>query len=75
MSSTIDSATTGAAKGARELPWGLWAQQTLAILQLELRKNFLSRRALLIYVLAGLPVFMLFLLAIIPPDFDDWRNF
>jgi ABC-type transport system involved in multi-copper enzyme maturation permease subunit len=76
MSSTIDSATTtGAEKGARQLPWGLWAQQTLAILQLELRKNFLSRRALLIYVLAALPVFLLFILAIIPPDDDEFQNF
>jgi ABC-type transport system involved in multi-copper enzyme maturation permease subunit len=69
MSSTIDTATTAAAdKGASRLPWGLWAQQTLAILQLELRKNFLSRRALLIYVLAALPIFLLFLLALLPPD-------
>jgi len=76
MSSTTDSATTTqATKGARQLPWGLWAQQTLAILQLELRKNFLSRRALLIYVLAALPVFLLFILAIIPPDADEFRNF
>lgn len=68
MSSTIDTATTQAEdKGARDLPWGLWAQQTLAILQLELRKNFLSRRALLIYLLAALPVFLLFLLALLPP--------
>ncbi|HEV2882436.1 MAG TPA: hypothetical protein VGX24_14245 [Pyrinomonadaceae bacterium] len=76
MSSTIDSATTQqATKGARELPWDLWAQQTLAILRLELRKNFLSRRALLIYVLAALPVFLLFLLAIFPPDADEFGNF
>jgi ABC-type transport system involved in multi-copper enzyme maturation permease subunit len=70
MSSTNDSATlaaTQAGKTGRELPWGLWAQQTLAILRLELRKNFLSRRALLIYVLAALPVVLLFLLAILPP--------
>ncbi|HEY9421282.1 MAG TPA: hypothetical protein VIW92_07710, partial [Thermoanaerobaculia bacterium] len=68
MSSTIETATTQAKDGgARQLPWGLWAQQTLAILQLELRKNFLSRRALLIYLLAALPVFLLFLLALVPP--------
>jgi ABC-type transport system involved in multi-copper enzyme maturation permease subunit len=76
MSSHIDSASARpAGKGARSLPWGLWARQTLGILSLELRKNFLSRRALLIYVLAAMPVFLLFLLAILPPDFDDWRNF
>jgi ABC-type transport system involved in multi-copper enzyme maturation permease subunit len=73
MSSTIDPATT--ARGARTLPWGLWARQAFSILRLELGKNFLSRRALLIYLLAGLPVFLLFLLAIIPPDADEFRNF
>jgi ABC-type transport system involved in multi-copper enzyme maturation permease subunit len=77
MSSTIDTAATTAAteQGACRLPWGLWAQQTLAILRLELGKNFLSRRALLIYVLAGLPIFLLLLLAIIPPDADEFGNF
>ena len=68
MSSTIDSATNVGAKSLREQPWKLWAQQTFAILSLELQKNFLSRRALLIYVLAALPVFLLFMLAILPPD-------
>ncbi|MDQ1591929.1 MAG: type transport system permease protein [Pyrinomonadaceae bacterium] len=73
MSSTIDSATT-AQKGARELPWGLWAQQTFSILSQELRKNFLSRRALLLYLLAALPIFLLFVLAILPPDDDEFQN-
>ncbi|HEX8456596.1 MAG TPA: hypothetical protein VF656_04675 [Pyrinomonadaceae bacterium] len=75
MSSHIDSQTTGAAGKTGALPWGLWAQQTFAILRLELRKNFLSRRALLIYLLAALPVFLLFILAIIPPDDEEFRNF
>ncbi|HEX8423220.1 MAG TPA: hypothetical protein VF634_07410 [Pyrinomonadaceae bacterium] len=78
MSSTIESATPARVKSARELPWGLWAQQTLAILRLELQKNFLSRRALLIYLLAALPVFLLFLLALLPPGdgvSDEMQNF
>lgn len=78
MSSTIDSATPAQVKSARELPWKLWAQQTLAILRLELQKNFLSRRALLIYLLAALPVFLLFMLAILPPGDGvgkDMQNF
>jgi ABC-type transport system involved in multi-copper enzyme maturation permease subunit len=76
MSSTIDSTTAQASKKiVGDMPWGLWAQQTLAILSLELRKNFLSRRALLIYVLAALPVFLLFLLAILPPDADEFQDF
>jgi len=79
MSSTVNpagAATTPVEKGASRKPqWGLWAQQTLAILGLELQKNFLSRRALLIYLLAGLPVFLLFLLAIFPPDDSAFQNF
>lgn len=75
MSSTIDSATPAGAKSVRELPWKIWAQQTLAILQLELQKNFLSRRAFLIYLLAALPVFLLFVLAVFPPDDDAFKNF
>ncbi|HLL74761.1 MAG TPA: hypothetical protein VK421_05810 [Pyrinomonadaceae bacterium] len=54
--------------------WPLWARQTLAILRLELRKNFWGRRALLLYVLAGLPLVLLFLLAVFPPDADEFNN-
>jgi ABC-type transport system involved in multi-copper enzyme maturation permease subunit len=39
--------------------WSLWARQTLAVLRLELGKNFLGRRALLLYTLAGLPLAVL----------------
>ncbi|HEV2707781.1 MAG TPA: hypothetical protein VGV59_17815 [Pyrinomonadaceae bacterium] len=41
------------------LNWSLWARQTLAVLRLELRKNFLGRRALLLYAIAGLPLTVL----------------
>ena len=54
--------------------WALWARQTLAILRLEIRKNFLGRRALLLYLLAGLPLALLLLLAAFPPDTDDLPN-
>ncbi len=40
---------------ARATSWSLWARQTLAILRLEIRKNFLSRRALLLYLIAVMP--------------------
>lgn len=45
-------------------PWSLWARQTLAILRLEVKKSFLSKRALPIYVLALLPVAALGLRAV-----------
>lgn len=63
------------AKPATKWPWGLWARQTLAILRLEIKKNFLSRRALLLYLLASLPLALLGLLALIPPDADEFSNF
>ena len=54
--------------------WSLWVRQTLAILRLEIRKNFLGRRALLLYVLAGLPLLLLGLLSLFPPDGGELDN-
>jgi ABC-type transport system involved in multi-copper enzyme maturation permease subunit len=53
----------------------LWTRQTLAILQLEIRKNFLSRRALLLYLIAGLPLVLLSMLAVFPPPTNEMQNF
>ncbi len=39
--------------------WSLWLHQVLAILRLEVKKNFLSSRSLLIYLLAVAPVLLL----------------
>jgi hypothetical protein len=55
--------------------WSLWTRQTLAILRLEIKKNFLSRRALLLYLLAGAPLVLLSMLALFPPPTDDMGNF
>lgn len=38
------------------LPWGLWLRQAGSVVRLEVRKSFLARRALWIYLLAGLPL-------------------
>lgn len=43
-----------AASGGK--PWAFWRRQTLAIMRLELRRSFFSRRAILLYVLALMPV-------------------
>jgi len=59
----------------RASSWSLWARQTLAILRLEINKNFLSRRALLLYLIAGLPVVLMSMLALVPPDTDEMENF
>lgn len=36
-----------------ETPWGLWVRQILAVLRLELLRAFLGKRAVLLYLLAG----------------------
>jgi len=51
----------------------LWRIQILAILRIELSKNFWGRRAMLLYLLALVPVVILFLLAIVDPDGPDGK--
>ncbi len=38
------------------LPWSLWWRQIRAIFRLEIEKNFLSRRSILLYLLALIPI-------------------
>ena len=66
MSSTVETMEKRAAGGGEvaNLNWSLWARQTLAVLRLELRRNFLGRRALLLYMLAGLPLTVLAAVAV-----------
>lgn len=61
MSSTVETREKSVARSdeAANLNWSLWARQTLAVVRLELERNFLGRRALLLYVLAGLPLAVL----------------
>lgn len=63
--------------GVPERPssWALWGRQILAIMGLEIRKNFFSRRALLLYLIAGLPIGLLSMLALAPPDTDEMESF
>src|SRR5688572_27125023 len=61
--------------GARASSWSLWTRQTLAILSLEIRKNFLSRRALLLYLIAAAPLGLLTLFAIFRLPEDDAVTF
>jgi ABC-type transport system involved in multi-copper enzyme maturation permease subunit len=46
--------------------WALWTRQTMAILRLEIRKNFLGRRALLLYLMAAAPLVLLSFLSLFP---------
>ena len=36
----------------REAPWHFWTTQLLAIIQVELKKNFLRKRSIWIYLVA-----------------------
>ncbi len=60
---------------AANLNWSLWTRQTLAILRLELGRNFLGRRALLLYTLAGLPLAVLAAVAVFLPRPTDSEDF
>ena len=57
------------------LPWSLWLRQIEAIFLFDVKKNFFGRRAILIYLLASLPLFPLLLLAIVQPPGNEWRDF
>ena len=48
-----------------EQPWELWTRQIAAILRMDLRKNFLSRRGIWIYLLAFAPFGLITLHAIL----------
>jgi ABC-type transport system involved in multi-copper enzyme maturation permease subunit len=56
-------------------PWSLWARQVAAIFRLEVEKNFLGRRSILIYLLAALPLLPLLGLALVTPPGNEWRDF
>ncbi|HEU4932036.1 MAG TPA: hypothetical protein VFT48_08135 [Pyrinomonadaceae bacterium] len=71
MSSAIDAIRSEKSPGN----WSLWFRQIGAIFRMELEKNFLSRRSILIYLLAFLPLFPLALLAIITPPGNEWKDF
>ncbi len=74
MSSTIDIAPSKKIDKA-PLPWSLWLRQIRAIFRLEIEKNFLGRRSILLYLLALLPVLPLALLAPFTPPGREWHDF
>lgn len=66
MSSIVEASAVKPATTNHD--WSLWLRQVRAILRLEVKKNFWGKRALLIYLLAAVPVVLMFLLAVIDPD-------
>ena len=57
------------------MQWSLWFRQIRAIFRLEIEKNFLGRRSILLYLLALLPIGPLLLLAPFTPPGREWQDF
>src|SRR5258705_5635853 len=73
MSSTVESVPANAA--TKTLPWALWMRQVRAIFRMEIEKNFLGRRSIIIYLLALLPLLPLALVAVFTPPANEWKDF
>src|SRR6185295_102718 len=72
----MSAAETAIANKRKEgLPLQLWMRQIVAIMRLELKKNFLGKRAVLVYLLAMMPVGLSLLIAILPPAAREWLDF
>lgn len=73
------TAETIQSKPASELgsQWSLWLRQIAAIMRLDVKRNFFGKRAVLIYLLALMPIGLLSLMAILPPGFawDDFTQY
>ena len=72
MSSSVS--VQSIAKISSRFPWALWIRQIIAILRLEAKKNFLGRRAILIYLLALAPVLLLAAIALVPDTAREMRS-
>ena len=73
-SETTRQTITADSGAERAASWALWVRQTLAILRLEIMKNFFSRRALLLYPVVALPLFLMTMLTLIPPDTEEMES-
>jgi hypothetical protein len=73
MSSAIEAVSMKPEQ--KTFDWALWLRQIGAIFRLEIHKNFLGRRSILIYLLALLPLFPLLILALVTPPGNEWKDF
>ena len=55
--------------------WSLWLRQIAAIMRLEVKRNFFGKRAVLIYLMALMPIGLLALIAVVKPNDRDWIDF
>jgi ABC-type transport system involved in multi-copper enzyme maturation permease subunit len=68
------SATAEILKPDAPMKWSLWLRQIGAIMRLDVKRNFLGKRAVLVYLLALMPIGLLSLMAIVPPGYA-WGDF
>lgn len=68
-SETTDS--VAAVRDERPGSWSLWIRQAISITRLEIKKNFFSRRALLLYLAALLPLFLVAMVVLVRPDQNE----
>src|SRR5712691_3706975 len=74
MSSTAETIQTNSS-ARHDSRWSLWLRQVAAIMRLEVEKNFFGKRAVLVYLLAFMPIGLLLLIAIMPPGTREWLDF
>jgi len=74
MSSTAETIKTKTVT-RRDSSWSLWLHQIAAIMRLEVKKNFLGKRAVLVYLLALMPIGLLGMIAVLPPAAREWLDF
>jgi len=74
MSLTAEAIKPGA-DIKRDSSWSLWLRQIAAIMRLDLKRNFLGKRAVLIYLVALMPIGLLGMIAILPTPGRDWLDF
>jgi ABC-type transport system involved in multi-copper enzyme maturation permease subunit len=72
MSSIIEAQTVKPM--AARMDWSLWLRQISAILRIEIKKSFWGRRAILIYLLAAVPVAFFAAMAFFPETAADIRR-
>jgi len=65
MSATAETIQSKPASGLGS-PWSLWLRQIAAIMRLDVKRNFFGKRAVLIYLMALMPIGLLSLMAILP---------
>src|SRR5207245_2410667 len=66
MSSKVEVVTADRTQRST-VRWSLWRQQVAAIMRLEVKKNFFSKRSVLVYLLAMMPIGLIVMVEVLNP--------